>query len=151
MQMSTSFKRSVGGGVYTALGADGAAAVPPTYTPGGQDNLLVLRPMNNVGAPVQRIAALYKYEGAGPAIALTAQLWMYDGKSLGWYEVGAPKSMTVNRATYFDCVSIADAVQVGSDSQPSGGSLQCVLVVLAGAAPAGTYTFAIAGDLSVTV
>jgi len=153
MRMHVKFSRWKGAG-GTALGTDGAPGVPPTATPTNQDNLLVTGFANQSGYPIHRIAVAMK--GPAAAIALVAQLWVYDYLTEAWYEVGAPTVVTPNRITYFDSVALGDPPQIQRASLPVGGSvvstagsLIVALVVQDGATPAGEYTFALGPDLTV--
>jgi hypothetical protein len=148
MRMVTKFQRLVGGS--PALGSDGAPGVPPTGAPGAQDNLLAQQCYSDQGWPAHRVAVAYN--GPVGALALVAQLWVFDHLTEAWYEVGAPGSLTPNRITYFDVTAIVSRRAGGASglgAPPSQGHIEALLVVqAAGGDPAGTYTFAMGADLT---
>lgn len=146
MRLHVKFSRWKGAG-GTALGTDGAPGAPPVGAPTQTtDNVLIASFANTAGFPVHRIAVAMK--GPAAAIALVAQLWVYDSLTEGWYEVGAPTVVTPNRITFFDVVSLAEPTQLGG-AAPSAGSIAAMLVVQDGATPAGEYVFAMGPDLTV--
>jgi hypothetical protein len=147
MRFPTTFKRYKGGG-SPVLGSDGAAGVPPTSTPLAQDNLLLSTGYSNQGWPAHRIAVAYK--GPAAAIALAAQVWVYDNLSGAWYEVGAPQNITPNRITYFDVVALVDPPPTSANlGNPGSGGVQALLVVQDGVTPNGEYVFSMGADLTV--
>lgn len=150
MRMHKKFSRWKGavpsGGV--ALGFDGGAGVPPTDPPTqDKDNVLIASFANSAGFPVHRLAVAYK--GPAAAIALAAQIWLYDHLTEAWYESGAPQNITPNRINFFDVVSLGEPVQVGPGVKAAAGSISAALVVQDGATPNGEYVFAMGPDLTV--
>jgi len=149
MRFSKAFSRSKGGGAFPVLGSDGALDVAPTGVPDGRDNHVAMRSSSSSGYPLQRIAVSYK--GPALAVALTAQLWVYERLTETWYRTTASFTLTPGLITAIGALGIADTVPRGVESlgEPTGGAVDAVLVVQdTGAAPVGTHTFAIVGDLS---
>ena len=149
MRMHKQFSRWKGavptGGV--ALGSDGAAGTPPTAKPNAQiDNVLIASFSTSSGFPVHRIAVAYK--GPPAAIALAAQVWLYDDLTGAWYEVGAPINITANRINYFDVCALGEPSPV-LNAGATAGSISAMLVVQGGVTPDGEYVFAMAPDLTV--
>jgi len=149
MRMHKKFSRFKGAAPPdgVALGADGAAGVPPTVAPNQNiSNILIASFSTSSGFPVHRIAVTYK--GPALAVALQAQVWLYDDLTEAWYEVGAPVNIEPNRVNFFDVVALAEPNAV-LNLGATAGSISALLVVQDGVTPDGEYVFAIAPDLTV--
>lgn len=147
MRMHTKFSRSHGGGSFPALGSDGSSGDPPTVLPSSSNETHLIAPFaNNAGFPSHRIAVSYK--GPGGAGSLVAQLWFYDYATEGWYQVGDPRNLEPNAIAFFDVPALAEPSTLAG-GKPSGGSIAAMLVVDAGGAANGDYTFAMAPSLTV--
>lgn len=146
MKFPVSFTRRVGGsGSVVVLGADAV----PTAAPTGQDFILAAPVSNTNGWPTHRIAVIY----AGPASALElpADLYMWESTIGGWFKLNQAKRILVpNQVNFFDVVGITPSSPIGSDlagSNPGGLVLALVVATVAGT-PDGTYSFAMAPDLT---
>ena len=147
MRLQKSFtRRKNGAGPVPVLGTDGAPGTPPTGAPSSAtDNALVASFDNMAGFPVQHIAVSYR--GPAAAVALTAQLWVYDYLTDAWYETGEPGELTPNRVAFFDVPVLAQPPTTGLDTTTSG-SIAAMLVVQDAVTPDGEYVFAMGPDLS---
>jgi hypothetical protein len=123
--------------------------VPPAFVPAPtRDNQIVAKFFSNQGWPGHRVAVSYR--GPAAALVLPAQVWIFDHKTEAWYEVGAPGTLTPNRISYFDVVSLLDPPTTALDpATPSSGSHEVLLIVQpAGGDPGGEYVFGLGVDMS---
>jgi hypothetical protein len=166
--MTRMFQRRIGGaGVIPLMSADldptpanfpppGGVPLPPPdpddfQNTANRDNVLICPLWSDQGWPVHRIVVSYATDAVAP-IALAAKLWVYDELTALWYYTGAsfPATIPPNQLSFFDVVAPVNA-RVGNltkNKATTGGCIQAMLVVAPGAGPNGTYTFAMAGDLT---
>jgi hypothetical protein len=138
------FTRRVGGaGPVPVLGTDG---VPTVQQDQGRDNVLNARFESISGYPAQRIAVAYK--GPPGALTLPTTLYIWDDLSGSWYLMpGGPIGLVPGQIAFFDTIGLLCPPQGGSSGTP--GALEAYFrVAAAGGDPAGTYTFALAQDMS---
>jgi hypothetical protein len=139
------FQRRVGGsGSIPVLGSDTApTAVLTTTLP---DNFVHADRSQIEGFPVQRLAVAYKYTGAGVAPTVSANLYLYDHTTQGWFQMDGTIILQDGKINHFDVVSLYD-LPADSHSLALAGSLNAIIVPLAaGGEPDGTYTFVAAFD-----
>ena len=149
MRLPMKFSRWKGtvptGGV--ALGADSVPNTGPTKpTPASQDNLLMCSFASLSGWPMHRIAVAYK--GPAAAIALSANIALWDEQTQHWYLVGAAQNITPDRLTFFDVVALLAPPQTQAQNGATNGSCEAMLIVSDGATPNGEYVFAMGPDLT---
>jgi hypothetical protein len=135
------------------LGADTVPSTAPDHAT--MDNLFVGKFVSNSGFPVERLAIGYKYTGAGPAVALPCQLWIWEDKTQAWYllataNLSAPGTSGQGTITPLRVLSGAEAPSLGSDYGGGGniGSLTVLIIVQNNSAPNGTYDFVVAPNLT---
>lgn len=135
----------------------GSETTPPTTPPlSSMDNLFAGKFTSPSGFPVQRLAIGYKYTGAGPAIDLPVQVWIWDDSTTAWYLLSSgtlthPSASGQGTVTKVASLAGSDmpAVGAGLGSAQGVGSLTVfVFVSDPGAAPNGTYDFVVAPDLA---
>lgn len=144
MRFHKTFKRRVGAvSSDPVLGSDAAPTSQPQAT---ADNVFSFAMTHPMGWPVHRVVVGYSYAGAGPALTLTADLYLYDEESAVWYQVNAtPVQLLPGKLGTFDLVSPSAPKPATSSG---GGVDACIVVTAAGGDPNGIYTFALAADLA---
>jgi hypothetical protein len=117
-----------------ALGSD----APPTAAEDQQrDNVMHSAKVDLNGWPVQRIAVAFR----GPSSVMGA-LYVHEELTGGWYQIGDTAELESGRIVTFDIPSLLEEKGVRSP-------IEAALVVSAKGKPAlGTYTFAMAPDVS---
>ena len=143
MKFPCVFTRSLSGGAGN-LGTDTLPSAAPTKI---LDNVLYSRFSNINGWPIHRIAVLFN----GPTNITAARMFFFESTTGMWFKIGADAAMTSGSVTFFDTVAIAEPPPVGANAlqgATDGSIMQFLQVDKPGAAADGTYTFAMAGDLS---
>lgn len=163
MRMHKKFSRWKGaapaGGV--ALGADvvpGApnygATAPTIVSPVDADNVFSHRFLDANGWPAHRIAVAMNYKGVGTPVALPGTIYVYDGLTNRWYQLGPTTSLTDGKIVFFDTLGVTQRSKAGdvaslSDMNTSGESVLLIVTdTNPAAAPNGEYEFAFAADLT---
>lgn len=145
MRFHSQFTRNKGGGA-PALGSD---LDPNVSFPEGphptQDNVLSANIKSSWNEAVKRIAIAY-HPPAG-ALALDAQVWIWDGLTKRWYKLlgGGAGKIVADTLSFFDLPPLSDRLmQLGAESQSYGAGFDVYIQITdPGAAPAGAHIFAV--------
>lgn len=111
--------------------------VLPVDGPGGQDFVGGYAFQNPTGAPLTSILVAYN----GPQATLAATLWIWEGTTKQWLQVGGALTLTKGLLT-----KVAVPSPFGTSSKGAGG-VDAALIVAAGVT-AGTYTLAMGPSAS---
>ena len=143
MRFHDIFMRQVGGAsTDPLLGSD---AVPTLLTDQHNDNVLNSAFSNMNGWAISRLAVTYAYTGAGVALNLTADVFIWEDVTLKWYKLNAgPLTLKPGFVQFFDCIGLPQH----HAETPSGSLEAYVRVIPAGGDPVGIYTFALAPVLT---
>jgi hypothetical protein len=163
MKFPCSFSRFVGGG-GKALGSDALpvdAASNPAKAQANSDILLSSRVISINGWPLQRIAFVGRYIGAGAPVAGSVQVYTFEDNLGLWIPLacsaGASPTYTcgnnvANQAgpIFFDAMTLIDFPHVSSDlGAVNPGTAQFIVIVGAGTSPPnGQYIFAMGPELT---
>lgn len=155
MRFPKKFVRYIGAGLSPLLGSD---VDPTTLTPAqqkaylGNDNVLVSRPQNTAGFPMQRVVVGWSYTGAGAPATAPVSVFIWDDLSLRWYKVyhASTVSIPANNVSFLDVCSLLDfpVSAPGEGLQPTGALEYAIVVTAPVAAPDGTYTIIAGCDVS---
>jgi hypothetical protein len=144
MRFHKAFSRQVGGvSSDPVLGSD---TVPTTLGDQAKDNVLNASFNNINGWPSARIAVGYGYTGAGVALNLTADVFIWDDLTGRWFKLNAAAlTLKPGQVQFFDCIGLPQ----NALGETSTGSLEAfVKVTAAGGDPNGVYTFPLAPVLT---
>ena len=144
MRFPVTFNRYIStipaGGI--ALGGD--SSLPAGAPNVSQDNVLSSRFANINGWPCHRIAVSYK--GPSSAKNLPARMFIYEESTCGWYKVGSDVTLKPDTIQFFDVLALLDFH--APNGEPAGSIQAFLQIDAAGSDPTGTYTFAMAPDLT---
>jgi hypothetical protein len=144
MYFPVKFTRTVSGGTGTLSPATSAPTGRPTEA---SDNQLLYKCIDIDGWPVHRIAVVYG--GTGSA-TITADCYFYEENTATWYKVNGASPSTLNKGcvSFFDVPTSFTQVTRTSNPNPPAGNGAVALVPITGGLADGTYTFALAPDLT---
>jgi hypothetical protein len=122
-----------------ALGADGAPSGVETNADNFYDTA------QRIDRTINRLAIGYAYAGAGPAVAITCDVYQYASDSGLWYRLTpTPFTLTEGALSYVGIVG-GQPPQVGQDASLAF----YIRPYTAVSAPNGAYTFQVTGDSGV--